>query len=85
MEILNGPNWFSVCGRHPTVYAVELPLWLPKHAIKEMVTCFLQIVPALSTGSHGKDIHWPDIDSDMFSNNEVVLHNDSDSSEASED
>ena len=41
---MNGPNRFGARGRHPTVYPVELPLWLPKRAIKEMVARFSQIL-----------------------------------------
>jgi hypothetical protein len=43
-----------------------------------------QSASALSTGSHRKNILGPDMDSDMFGNNDVVLDDDSDFSEASE-
>jgi len=41
---MNGPNRFGARGRHPTVYPIELPPWLPKRPIKEMVARFSQIL-----------------------------------------
>lgn len=110
LEVLNGPHRFGARGRHPTVYQVKLPPWLPKRAVKEMVARFSQILheqifimmldrakqhqarrsldqsaSALSTGSYRKSILQEDIDSDMFSNNDVALDDGSDSSVALED
>ncbi|KIM74963.1 hypothetical protein PILCRDRAFT_14027 [Piloderma croceum F 1598] len=44
LEVLNGPHRFGARGHHPTVFQVELPPWLPKRAVKEMVARFSQIL-----------------------------------------
>jgi len=41
LAILEGLNdRFGVHGHHPTVCAVDLPLWLPFEALSQMVACF---------------------------------------------
>ena len=48
LDVLKGPddqfNRFGVRGRHPTVYPVELPPWLPRNVLEEMVTRFERIL-----------------------------------------
>ena len=31
---------FGICGRHPTVFAVELPPWLPHDTMEKMIIRF---------------------------------------------
>lgn len=42
---MDGPNRpFGIRGCHPSLYAVELPPWLPRDAMKAMVTRFEKIL-----------------------------------------
>jgi hypothetical protein len=35
---MDGPIRFSISDRHPIIHAVELPPWLPRDTMEEMVT-----------------------------------------------